>query len=161
MTPIGDLIKGGLSGLITGVTDGASKLISNFKADPTKVIEHEEAMEKLKNEAIAKAGELLNQAEVTQSAERQNEDNQISSRWSSDMSSDNKLSKSTRPLIVLSLFAFLYIIIITDSIDGLKFDVKPAYVDLLSTLLVTVIVAYFGSRGVEKWKELHEAKNIK
>ena len=30
------------------------------------------------------------------------------------------------------------------------FDMKAAWIDLLQTLLVTVYVAYFGSRGAEK-----------
>ena len=32
----------------------------------------------------------------------------------------------------------------------MQFDVDTAWVDLLKTLLVTVYVAYFGSRGAEK-----------
>jgi hypothetical protein len=32
----------------------------------------------------------------------------------------------------------------------MQFDVDSAWVDLLKTLLVTVYVAYFGSRGAEK-----------
>jgi glycopeptide antibiotics resistance protein len=32
----------------------------------------------------------------------------------------------------------------------LQFDVDDAWINLLKTLLVTVYVAYFGSRGAEK-----------
>jgi hypothetical protein len=37
-------------------------------------------------------------------------------------------------------------------LDSLQmvFDMKEAWIDLLQTLLVTVYVAYFGSRGAEK-----------
>ena len=39
--------------------------------------------------------------------------------------------------------------IVFDSVD-LLFDMNAAWIDLLQTLLVTVYVAYFGSRGAEK-----------
>jgi hypothetical protein len=41
----------------------------------------------------------------------------------------------------------LYIVL--DSLQ-MVFDMKEAWIDLLQTLLVTVYVAYFGSRGAEK-----------
>ena len=80
---------------------------------------------------------------------QKSEDMNVTERWKADMSSDSWLSKNTRPLVMLSLLAFLFGIIITDSIKS-SFEVKPEYVSLLSTLLVTTVVAYFGSRGVEK-----------
>jgi len=39
--------------------------------------------------------------------------------------------------------------IVLDSVDML-FEMDNAWIDLLKTLLVTVYVAYFGSRGAEK-----------
>ena len=73
----------------------------------------------------------------------------VTERWKADSTSDSWLSKNTRPLVMLSLLLFLYVIIACDS-AGLAFEVKDNYVDLLSTLLVTTVVAYFGSRGAEK-----------
>ena len=39
-----------------------------------------------------------------------------------------------------------------DEFDGLTID--EAWIELLKTLLVTIYVAYFGSRGFEKYKKI-------
>jgi hypothetical protein len=38
----------------------------------------------------------------------------------------------------------------------MQFEVNTAWVDLLKTLLVTVYVAYFGSRGAEKITKINK-----
>lgn len=84
----------------------------------------------------------------------------VTARWQADMASDSWMSKNTRPLGFLSLLGFLFLIIVCDSLNW-SFEVKPGYITLLETLLVTVTVAYYGSRGIEKFKSIHEAKNLK
>ena len=44
-------------------------------------------------------------------------------------------------------------LILMDSADW-QFGVSEGWVDLLQTLLVTVYVAYFGSRGAEKFQSI-------
>jgi len=73
----------------------------------------------------------------------------VSKRWDSDMNSDSWLSKNTRPLTLMYLTLASTILIIIDSFHTM-FDVDIAWVELLKTLLITVYVAYFGSRGAEK-----------
>ena len=73
----------------------------------------------------------------------------VSTRWTSDMKSDSWLSKNTRPLTLIYLTLASTILIIIDSFHTM-FDVDAAWVELLKTLLITVYVAYFGSRGAEK-----------
>ena len=73
----------------------------------------------------------------------------VSARWQSDMQSDSWLSKNTRPLPLIYLTLASTILIIIDSFH-MMFDVDTAWVELLKTLLITVYVAYFGSRGAEK-----------
>ena len=73
----------------------------------------------------------------------------VSARWQADMKSDSWLSKNTRPLTLIYLTLASTILIIIDSFHTL-FDVDVAWVELLKTLLITVYVAYFGSRGAEK-----------
>ena len=75
--------------------------------------------------------------------------NNVSERWRSDMTSDSWLSKNTRPLTLIYLTVCMTILIVIDPFQTLL-DVDTAWVDLLKTLLVTVYVAYFGSRGAEK-----------
>jgi hypothetical protein len=75
--------------------------------------------------------------------------NSVSERWHYDMKSDSWLSKNTRPLTLIYLTVCMTLFIVFDSIN-LLFEMNAAWIDLLQTLLVTVYVAYFGSRGAEK-----------
>jgi hypothetical protein len=74
---------------------------------------------------------------------------EISKRWSSDMASDSWLSKNTRPMTLIFLTVSLIVLILLDS-GNIGFGVDNTWVDLLKSLLITVYVAYFGSRGAEK-----------
>ena len=74
---------------------------------------------------------------------------EVSSSGRADMKSDSWLSKNTRPLALIFLTVAAVFIMSVDSFH-LQFEVNSAWVDLLKTLLVTVYVAYFGSRGAEK-----------
>ena len=78
---------------------------------------------------------------------------QVTERWSSDMTSDSWLSKNTRPLTLLYLTFMTTLFVILDSSDS-PFKVGTEWVELLKTLLVTVYIAYFGSRGLEKFKKI-------
>ena len=78
---------------------------------------------------------------------------EISKRWSSDMSSDSFLSKNTRPMTLIFLTVSMVLLILLDSLD-IEFGVAESWIDLLKSLLITVYVAYFGSRGVEKFKSI-------
>ena len=80
---------------------------------------------------------------------------EISKRWESDMKSDSWLSKNTRPMSLIFLTISMVILILLDSFE-LKFGVSENWVDLLQTLLVTVYVAYFGSRGAEKFQAIRK-----
>ena len=78
---------------------------------------------------------------------------EISKRWDSDMKSDSWLSKNTRPLTLIFLTLSMVLFIMLDSFE-IDFSVDGGWVDLLKSLLITVYVAYFGSRGAEKFKSI-------
>ena len=78
---------------------------------------------------------------------------EISKRWDSDMKSDSWLSKNTRPMTLIFLTVSVVIFILLDGFD-ISFGVNSGWIDLLKSLLITVYVAYFGSRGVEKFKSI-------
>jgi len=78
---------------------------------------------------------------------------EVSKRWVSDMSSDSWLSKNTRPMTLIFLTMSMVIFMLLDSSD-IDFEVDSVWVDLLKSLLITVYVAYFGSRGAEKFKAI-------
>lgn len=78
---------------------------------------------------------------------------EISKRWDSDMRSDSWLSKNTRPMTLIFLTVSMVFLILLDSFE-IDFSVDSGWVDLLKSLLITVYVAYFGSRGAEKFKSI-------
>ena len=79
---------------------------------------------------------------------------EISKRWASDMKSDSWLSKNTRPMSLIFLTVMTVAFIWVDSHESLSFTVEQEWISLLKTLTATVYVAYFGSRGVEKFKTI-------
>lgn len=78
---------------------------------------------------------------------------EISSRWSSDMSSDSFLSKNIRPMSLMFLTVSTVLLIYLDSFD-ISVEVPGEWIELLKSLLLGVYIAYFGSRGVEKYKSI-------
>ena len=74
-------------------------------------------------------------------------------RWESDMKSDSWLSKNTRPLVLIYLTIATTLYIVLDALE-IPFNISDVWVELLRTLLVTIYVAYFGSRGFEKYKAI-------
>lgn len=106
-----------------------------------EVITTDEERLKLKNELQ----KLINQQESII-------EEQITQRWEADMNSDNWLSKSIRPLVLAWLVFSTTILIFIDA-GVLDFIVDDKWVDLLQIVLITVIGAYFGSRGLEKIKK--------
>ena len=79
---------------------------------------------------------------------------EVTKRWESDMVSDSFLSKNVRPMALIFLTLFMVFVIFTDSKTEWNFDVKESYITLLETLLLAVYLAYFGSRGVEKYTKI-------
>ena len=79
---------------------------------------------------------------------------EVSKRWESDMTSDSWLSKNTRPMSLIFLTIMTIAFIWVDSHGYIDFTVEQEWINLLKTLTTTVYVAYFGSRGAEKFKSI-------
>ena len=141
-TAVGKFLLGAGSGILGGLGDilpdkGVMGVVKNLiKKDPALPAEDKE-----------KALALLHQDTV--------EMQEVSKRWAADMKSDSWLSKNTRPLTLVFLTISMVLLIFIDS-TGIDFDVDSGWVDLLKSLLITVYVAYFGSRGAEKFKNIQK-----
>ena len=85
---------------------------------------------------------------------------EISKRWSSDMSSDNKLSKSIRPLSLAFVLISTILLIFIDS-GFINFAVDSEWKELLKMLLITIVAAYFGGRSYEKGQSIKKITNGK
>jgi hypothetical protein len=83
---------------------------------------------------------------------------EVSKRWESDIKSDSWLSKNTRPMCLIFLSIMTISFIWVDSHESLSFTVEQEWISLLKTLVTTVYVAYFGSRGAEKFKSIGNNK---
>ena len=77
----------------------------------------------------------------------------VSNRWKSDMTSDSWLSKNVRPLTLVFLTVTTMILIYLDFYDK-DLNVPNEWIELLKSLLLGVYIAYFGSRGIEKYKSI-------
>lgn len=141
-----NIIGGKASDLITSVGGVIDKFVQTKEEKDAANLELEKL---ISQHAVSMEQELTKQME--------SEDRSITDRWKSDMESDSWLSKNTRPLVMLALLAFFFVLVILDSSIKERFEVKESYVNLLESLLITVVVAYFGSRGVEKFKTIHES----
>ena len=73
---------------------------------------------------------------------------EVSKRWGSDMKSDSWLSKNVRP-ITLIFFSVAYV-----SGWFLNYSLEN-----ITGLLSLIVGAYFGSRGLEKFKSIQNKKN--
>lgn len=136
-TKVGKFLLGAGSGIVDTVGDllpnsGVLGVVKNLiDKDPTLAPEDKEKAMKLLEL------DMIEMQEVTK-------------RWDSDMKSDSWLSKNTRPLTLVYLTIITSLYIVLDSLD-IAFDIDESWVELLKTLLVTIYVAYFGSRGFEKY----------
>ena len=77
----------------------------------------------------------------------------VSSRWESDMKSDSWLSKNVRPLSLTFLTITTVVLIYIDSFN-ISVNVPSEWIDLLKSLLLGIYIAYFGSRGMEKYRSI-------
>tara|TARA_R100000654_G_scaffold32587_1_gene57600 strand:- start:2420 stop:2803 length:384 start_codon:yes stop_codon:yes gene_type:complete len=117
-------------------------ILSNLlgKADKIvdEVITSQEEKLQLKNELqkIIQEQEALIEKEVTK-------------RWQSDNLQSSWLPRNIRPLVLAWLVFSTTLLIFIDA-GVIEFVVDDKWVDLLQIVLITVIGAYFGSRGLEK-----------
>jgi len=124
--PIGNIIKELFNGGVTNLVD--------------EVVTSKEEAQTLKNE-LRKI-----EVDLTKTIEQE-----VSKRWVADMQSDSYLAKNIRPLVLAFLVVSTVAMVFIDS-GTITFEVKDTWVDLLQIVLITVIGAYFGSRGLEKVK---------
>tara|TARA_R110000772_G_scaffold49574_2_gene114137 strand:+ start:1255 stop:1644 length:390 start_codon:yes stop_codon:yes gene_type:complete len=94
---------------------------------------------------------LKNELEKIINANRSIIEQEVTKRWEADMQSDSWLSKNIRPMVLAFLVFSTVLMIFIDS-GTIVFLVEDKWVDLLQIVLITVIGAYFGSRGLEKIK---------
>jgi len=62
---------------------------------------------------------------------------------------DNRVSKNTRPLLLIYMVVFITALAVADAaIEG--FDVPENYITLFQILITTSAATYYGARSIEK-----------
>lgn len=127
-------IFGGAAG---GVADKLTNVVDKFVRTKDEKAQFEKEMT-----------EIFIQAEAEQQKN-------VTERWKADMASDNKLSKSVRPLSLIFILASTVLLIFIDS-GFINFAVDNEWKELLKMLLITITAAYFGGRSYEKGKSINK-----
>ena len=137
-------------------SNGASKLVGEVGSIIDSLHTSKEEKMVLQNE-IEKAIMKNNLANLQMLADY---DQQITDRHANDMQSDSWLSKNVRPmaLIFLTVTAVLLAYLTIFLLEPAKVVLLEIWVVLLTTLLTTVYVFYFGSRGIEKITKMFKSK---
>jgi hypothetical protein len=136
---------------LTALLDVGGKLIDKLIPDPEA-----KAKAQLDLAKMAQDGELAKMANETElyKAEQDN----LTQRMQSDMSSDSWLSKNIRPLtLAYILMAYLLLAII----DAELLDIADAFVELLGQWGMLVMSFYFGGRTLEKIMDMKSSKQDK
>ena len=132
--------KYGLAARNKALTDFNTSMSNEFKKLTDAQVARAKENEKI--EAKKAMFEVFNQAAAS-------EQKNITERWQSDMSSDNILSKTVRPAVLIFLILSTIVLIFIDS-GFITFVVDDEWKELLKLILMTTVAAYFGGRSYEK-----------
>jgi hypothetical protein len=111
--------------------------------------EHEENLLAL---GIEKAKLEIEEMKVLASAAQNDADN-ITDRWQSDMASDSWLSKNIRPMSLIAIFSGYFLFAM---MSAYGYNANESYVTLLGNWGMLIMGAYFGGRTVEKLAEMRK-----
>ena len=125
-----------------------TKLIDKLIPDPAQKAEAQ-----LKLAELAQSGELAKMANETELYKTEQEN--VTERWSSDMTSDSWLSKNIRPMSLIAIFSGYFTFAM---MSAFGYNANQAYVTLLGNWGMLIFGAYFGSRSLEKITELRGRK---
>ena len=131
MSWLSELFSSSAGAIVDSVGNAIDKLVTS---DEEK-LQLKNELVKIQLEATLKANEQANEAEA-----------QITERWKSD--NEHIITRLVRPISFGWVIMLFSVVIIGDTNWG--FTVKDAYIPVIETLLVTMTIAYFGSRGAEK-----------
>ena len=124
------------------------KLIDKLIPDPEA-----KARAQLELTKLAQDGELAKMANDTDLYKT--EQNNLTDRLKSDMSSDSTLSKNIRPMTLIAIFIGYFVFAM---MSAFKLDANEVYVTLLGQWGMLVMSFYFGGRTLEKIMDMKVKK---
>jgi len=78
--------------------------------------------------------------------------NEVTKRWEHDSKSDSWLPTNIRPLMLIYVTFVVSLFCVLDSTNSI--EIEDHWVSLFGSLLMTMVIAYFGSRGGEKMSKI-------
>jgi Na+/serine symporter len=132
-------------------SDATSKVVDSLGTAIDKLVTSDEEKLQLKNElAVA-----MNSLTITMETKAIEFEQEITKRWTSD--NEHLVTRLVRPISYMLVLTVFGIMIFTDGNIGM-FSIKDGYLPIIETLLATMTIAYFGSRGVEKTMKHFKSK---
>ena len=122
------------------------KLIDKLIPDPEA-----KAKAQIELARLAQEGELTKLANETKLYET--EQNNLTARLNSDMTSDSWLSKTIRPMTLIAILIGYFVFAIMSAFD---MNTNSAYVELLGQWGMLIMSFYFGGRTLEKIIDLRK-----
>lgn len=132
-----------------GVDATPDAVATALKTDPAAAVK----LRQIEADERTRLAEIAAQQVAAQAQSDAQNDQEVTKRWQSDMSSDSWLSKNVRPLcltwsiVMLMLLAWssIFVDLTPSQVDAMK-----AWAPLLVGLVGIMVSAYFGSRWSEK-----------
>ena len=129
---------------VTSLLAVGGKIIDKLIPDPEA-----KAKAQLDLATLAQNGELARMANETDIYKT--EQNNVTERWTADMSSDSWLSKNIRPLALIAIFIAYFMF---TAMSAFGYKAQESYVNLLGQWGQIIFLAYFGGRTVEKLADM-------
>ena len=134
------IFSNGVDKVVDSVAKGIDSLVTS---DEERLLANN-ILEKIKSEA------LIQSETIGMDYEKE-----ITKRWTSD--NEHIVTRLVRPISYIFVLALFGFIIIFDGNIG-EFKIANAYYTIIETLLITMTLAYFGSRGYEKVSKIKQEK---
>ena len=134
------LFASGVDKVVDSVTDGLDNLFtSDDERNKAKII-IEKNMQDFKSDMEDKSLEY---------------EKTVTDRWKSD--NEHLITRLVRPLSYMFVLFLFAIMVLFDGNKG-EFSITESYIPVIETLLVTMTIALFGSRGAEKTMKYFKTK---
>ena len=124
-------------------SSGASVVIDSVGKAIDNLVTSDEEKLKLKNELASE----MNKFTLDMESKSNEFEQEITKRWTSD--NEHLVTRLVRPISYVFVLVVFAVILFTDGNIG-EFKINESYIPVIETLLATMTVAYFGSRGIEK-----------
>lgn len=136
------------------LTGGLDKIVDSVGGAVDRLVTSDEERLQLRNALMEAKLKAMLESERNWVEHEQ----EITKRWVSD--NEHFITRLVRPSIVIWSYVILTIAMFFDGNVG-GFAIKPAYLPMLETIVITSTLAYFGGRSYEKGRKWTADKIVK